>query len=66
MSIPMSALYVVARSGKAKRPTCQHILQLGQSVAVCGYDLTMTSREYTTTRLSAILCQRCKRIDDGE
>lgn len=55
-------LYVVARSGRTKRPMCQHIVVVATDntiVALCGQQLVNTSSQYTDTSLDAILCNRC-------
>lgn len=56
-------IYVVARSAKTNRPGCMHITQdeFGDQ-AVCGYDLSGSSRNYTDTPLMAILCKTCDKM----
>lgn len=55
--------YVVGRSKHTGRPMCQHVVDqdISMDLALCGYDLLGTSREYMTKPLLTILCKRCER-----
>lgn len=60
-------IYVVARSARTSRPTCQHIVAgTGSTLtALCGYDLYGSSRDYLPEAIPAILCLRCKKIEEA-
>lgn len=58
--------YVVARSGKTKRPMCQHIvvdIQDGAVTTLCGHVIRGASVQYTDLPLEVLLCRSCTRKD---
>jgi hypothetical protein len=60
--LPAPKCFVVARTGSG-RPALQHVVDaIGNSDTVCGYDMTEWNRFYMATKLSVLLCLKCKRF----
>uniref|UniRef100_A0AAU6R6H5 Head-to-tail stopper n=1 Tax=Micrococcus phage Kurnik TaxID=3092208 RepID=A0AAU6R6H5_9CAUD len=57
--VPEKAFLIIARS-RTGRPTLQHKLtEAYGDETVCGLDVTLWSRAYTTTPIPQIICKKC-------
>jgi len=64
--LPKGHCYVVARNA-GDRPALQHIVaQVGDDLTLCGVLMSTWSRFYMSTKLSVLLCKRCRRITQIE